>query len=63
MSGIKKWYEPSDLIGKKVVVCTNLKPVKLRGVESKGMILAAANDDEFTIVSTLQDIEDGAVIS
>lgn len=63
VSGIKKWYEPSDLIGKKVVVCTNLKPVKLRGVESKGMILAAANDDEFTIVSTLQDIEDGAVIS
>ena len=63
VSGIKKWYEPSDLIGKKVVVCTNLKPVKLRGVESKGMILAAANDDEFTIVSTLQDIDDGAVIS
>lgn len=63
VSGIKKWYEPSDLIGKKVVVCTNLKPVKLRGVESKGMILAAANDEEFTIVSTLQDIDDGAVIS
>lgn len=63
VSGIKKWYEPSELIGKKVVVCTNLKPVKLRGVESKGMILAAANDEEFTIVSTLQDIDDGAVIS
>lgn len=63
VSGIKKWYEPSDLIGKKVVVCTNLKPVKLRGVESKGMILAAGKDDDLTIVSTLEDIDDGALIS
>ena len=47
VSGIAKWYQPTDLIGKKVIVVSNLKPVKLRGVESNGMILAAdcPNDD------------------
>ena len=41
VSGIAAWYMPDDLIGKKVVVVANLKPAKLRGVESNGMILAA----------------------
>ena len=41
VSGIHTWYEPQDLIGKMVVVVANLKPAKLRGVESQGMILAA----------------------
>lgn len=43
VSGISQYYEPQDLIGKSVVVVTNLKPVKLCGVESKGMILAASD--------------------
>src|SRR5699024_6996057 len=41
VSGIKKYYTPEDLVGKKVVLVANLKPVKLRGEESHGMILAA----------------------
>ncbi len=41
VSGIAKWYKPEDLIGKKVIVVANLKPVKLCGVESQGMICAA----------------------
>ena len=47
VSGIAKWYAPADLIGKKVIIVGNLKPVKLRGVLSNGMILAAdcAADD------------------
>ena len=47
VSGIAAWYQPEDLIGKKVIVVANLKPAKLRGVESNGMILAAdcAKDD------------------
>jgi len=44
VAGIGKDYEPADLIGKQVVVVTNLKPVKLMGVESEGMILAAGGD-------------------
>ncbi|MDO5755014.1 MAG: methionine--tRNA ligase [Tissierellia bacterium] len=63
VSGIKKWYKKEDLVGKKVIVCTNLKPVKLRGVESNGMILAAEEGDELTLLSTLEDIGDGAVVS
>jgi methionyl-tRNA synthetase len=45
VSGIAKFYKPADLIGKKVAVVANLKPAKLRGVESQGMILAAGEDD------------------
>lgn len=63
VSGIKKYYSKEDLVGKKVVVVTNLQPVKLRGVESKGMILAAEKDGKLTLVSTLEDIEAGATIS
>lgn len=43
VSGISQYYEPQDLVGKSVIVVTNLKPVKLCGVESKGMILAASD--------------------
>ena len=50
VSGIAKWYAPADLIGKKLVLVTNLKPVKLRGVESFGMILAADCGDEARVL-------------
>lgn len=64
VSGIKEFYSPEDLIGKKVVVVSNLKPVKLRGIESKGMILAAEDSEgKLTLVSTLEEIESGASIS
>lgn len=64
VSGIKEYYSPEDLVGKKVVVVTNLKPVKLRGVESKGMILAAEDSEgKLSLVSTLEDIASGATIS
>ena len=46
VSGIAKFYNPSDLVGKKVCVVKNLKPIKLRGVESHGMLLCAANSDD-----------------
>lgn len=64
VSGIKEFYSPEDLVGKKVVVITNLKAVKLRGVESKGMVLAAEDKDgKLSLVSTLEDIQSGASIS
>ena len=46
VSGIAKYYKPEDLVGKNVVLVANLKPVKLRGELSQGMILAAATDDD-----------------
>ena len=64
VSGIKQWYKAEDLIGKKVIVVANLKPVKLRGIESRGMILAAEDDEgNLTMLSTLEDIKDGATVS
>ena len=64
VSGIKEYYSPEDLVGKKVVVVANLKPVKLRGIESKGMILAAEDSEgNLTLVSTLEDIASGAIIT
>lgn len=65
VSGIAKYYDPADLVGKKVVVCTNLKPVNLRGVESNGMILSAAKGRKKLTVLTVDDKEfpNGASIS
>lgn len=45
VAGIKKNYTPEDLIGRQVIVCVNLKPAKLRGVESQGMLLAATDEE------------------
>jgi methionyl-tRNA synthetase len=64
VSGIKQWYKAEDLIGKKVIVIVNLKPVKLRGIESKGMILAAQDDDgNLSLLTTLEEVKDGAIVS
>ncbi len=45
ISGIAPWYSPEQLIGKRVVVLANLKPKKIRGYESQGMILAAGCEE------------------
>ena len=62
VSGIAKYYESEDLIGKKVILVYNLKPVKLRGVESHGMLLAADKGKKLTLASTLEDIASGAKV-
>ena len=46
VSGIAKYYKPEDLIGHRVIVVTNLKPAKLCGVESYGMLLAASDGND-----------------
>lgn len=51
VSGIAKHYEPEQLVGQKVVVIVNLKPAKIRGIESRGMLLAASCDDKLTLVT------------
>jgi methionyl-tRNA synthetase len=63
VSGIAKYYKPEDLIGKSVVLVANLKPVKLKGIESKGMILAASNDEELTVITPLTEIKSGSQVS
>lgn len=63
VSGIRKFYSQTDLIGKKVIVVTNLKPVNLRGVESNGMILAASDDKNLSVLTVLSDMEEGTKVS
>ncbi|MDD7765411.1 MAG: methionine--tRNA ligase [Peptoniphilaceae bacterium] len=63
VSGIRKFYLQTDLIGKKVIVVTNLKPVNLRGVESNGMILAASDDKNLSVLTVLSDMEEGTKVS
>jgi len=62
VSGIAKHYKPEELVGKKVVLVANLKPAKLRGIESQGMILAASTDTELSIVTLERDIPTGAKV-
>ncbi len=52
VAGIGKAYTPEDLVGRSVIVVANLRPVKLMGVESQGMVLAATNDDGVPILLT-----------
>lgn len=62
VSGIAEHLKPEELIGKKVICVTNLKPVVLRGVKSEGMILAAATDDQLTLATVYDSISNGAVV-
>lgn len=61
VSGIAKYYDPETLVGKKVVVVTNLKPVKIRGVESFGMLLCASNNDSLELLE-VKNIPSGSII-
>ncbi len=60
VSGIAKWYEPDDLIGKKVIVVANLSPAKLCGVESQGMIVAADIGEDARVIFVDKDIPNGS---
>ncbi|ANF97540.1 methionine--tRNA ligase [Paenibacillus bovis] len=62
VSGIAKFYTPEELVGRKVICVTNLKPVKLRGEESRGMILAASHGDQLTLATVPDGMPNGAVV-
>jgi methionyl-tRNA synthetase len=61
VSGVANYYTPEDMVGKTVIVVANLKPIILRGEESKGMILFADNNERLEFVTT--DAEDGQGVS
>ncbi len=65
VSGIAKYLKPCDIIGKNVIVVCNLKPIKLRGVESCGMIICAVDEtcDKLTLVTTADDIPSGSGVN
>ncbi|WP_054024266.1 methionine--tRNA ligase [Bacillus sp. FJAT-28004] len=62
VSGIAKFYTPEQMVGRKVICVTNLKPVKLRGEMSQGMILAASHGDQLTLATVPDNMPNGAVV-
>ena len=62
VAGIAKHYIPDSLVGKKIVVVTNLKPAKLRGVESNGMLLAASSGESLSILTLDKDVPVGSKV-
>ena len=62
VAGIALYYKPEDLLGKTVVVVSNLAPIKLRGVESQGMLLAASKGECLRLVTVDGDLSSGAVV-
>jgi methionyl-tRNA synthetase len=64
VSGIALYYKPEEIIGKKVTLLANLAPRKLKGIESKGMILMSENaDGSLMFVAAPEDAENGTTIS
>jgi methionine--tRNA ligase beta chain len=62
VAGIGKHYQPEELMGKLIVVVSNLEPRKLLGQESNGMLLAASNEDELALLIPDKDINPGAIV-
>jgi methionyl-tRNA synthetase len=62
IAGIRAWYTPEELVGKKVVFLANLEPTVIFGVESQGMILAAQDDEGVSILTVDSSVENGTRI-
>lgn len=62
-SGLQQHYKPEELIGKKVILVSNLKPAKLCGVVSQGMVLCAEHGDKVVVISPNEDMPAGSIVS
>ena len=63
VAGIAKYYSPEELVGKKIVIVANLKPRKIFGIESQGMLLAASDGEKLSVIVPDRDIPEGAKLS
>ena len=62
VAGIAQHYNPRELVGKTIIIVANLQPVKIRGTESQGMLLAATDGDELALLTTDKSINSGKSI-
>ncbi len=62
VAGIKNFYSPEELLDKKIVVVTNLKPAVIRGVESQGMLLAADGKNIIALLTVDKDVPSGSEV-
>ncbi|MCW1292843.1 MAG: methionine--tRNA ligase subunit beta [Candidatus Parvarchaeota archaeon] len=63
VSGIKKWYKKEELLGKKVILLENIKPAKFLGEISEGMILAASDGENVSLLTVDKEIKEGSKVS
>jgi methionyl-tRNA synthetase len=63
VAGIAEFYTPEQLVGKKIIVVANLKPTKIRGIDSNGMLLAAKSGKQLSVLTVDRDLPPGATIS
>jgi methionine--tRNA ligase beta chain len=65
VAGLKKHYAPADLVGRNIVVVTNLAPRKMRGLESQGMLLAACteNESQVVVISPADNVPPGTTVT
>lgn len=62
-AGIRQWWKPEDLVGKDIVIVANLKPRKLRGVLSQGMLLAVQDGDDVIPLTAMKPVQPGLRVS
>ena len=62
VAGIAEYYQPEDLVGRTIVVVTNLQPAKIRGIESNGMLLAASAGETLRLVTVDGEVSSGAAV-
>ena len=62
VAGIGKKYEPESLIGKTIIIVANLKPAKLMGIESQGMVLAAGDSEVRGLATILEEVDPGTKV-
>ena len=63
VAGIKAAYSADEIIGKQIIVCTNLEPATIRGVESQGMLLAATDGDTLAVLTPDRPVAPGSKVS
>lgn len=63
VAGIAKYYTPEELVGKKIVIVANLKPRKIFGITSQGMLLAASDGENLSLIVPDRDVKEGAKLS
>jgi len=62
VAGLKEYYKPEELVGKTIIVVANLKPAKLMGIESNGMLLAAKDGKSLGLLTVMEDVKPGAKV-
>ena len=63
VAGIAHQYSPKELVGKKIIVVTNLEPRKIKGIESQGMLLAALDEEIISIITPDKEVRPGSKVA